>query len=57
MTPRRHPRSLMEAFPRDHWQGVITHYRRPLGERVADVLLAVILGLAGAVFAFHFLSR
>ena len=57
MSPLRHPRSLTEAFPADHWQGVITHYRRPFAERVADVLMAVILGLAGAVFLFHYLSR
>ena len=30
----------------------IVHYRRPLAERVADVLLAVSIGLASAVFAF-----
>ena len=41
----------------DHWQNVITHYRRPFAERVADVLMAVILGLSGAVFLFHYLSR
>ena len=57
MSPLRFPRSLMDAFPADHWKGVITHYRRPVAERVADVLMAVILGLAGAVFLVHFLSR
>ena len=54
---RRHPRSLMEAFPADHWQDVITRYRRPLGERIADVLMAVILGIAGAALLFHQLSK
>ena len=57
MISRRHPRSLMEAFPADHWQGVITRYRRPLGERVADVLLTLILGIAGAALLFHQLSK
>ena len=55
MTPLRHPRSLMEAFPADHWQGVITHYRRPIAERIANVLMAVILGLCAATIIFNFL--
>ena len=57
VTPLRHPRSLLKASPADQWQDVITHYRRPFAERVADVLMAVILGLSGAVFIFHYLSR
>ena len=57
MKPLRHPRSLMDAFPADHWQGVITHYRRPRAERIADFLMAVILGLCAAMFAFHYFSR
>jgi hypothetical protein len=31
-------------------------YKRPLAERVADVLLAVVLGLAGAAVLFFGLS-
>ena len=30
----------------------IVHYRPPMFDRVADVLLAVAMGLAGAVLAF-----
>ena len=30
----------------------IVHYRRPLAERVADVLMAGSIGLASAVLAF-----
>ena len=57
MTPLRHPRSMLEAFPADHWQNVITHYRRPRSERIADALMAVILGLCAAMILVHFLSR
>ena len=57
MSPLRHPRTMMEAFPADHWRGVITHYSRPRSERIADVLMAVILGLCAAAFCFYFLSR
>ena len=57
MSQLRHPRTMMEAFPADHWRGVITHYRRPRSERIADRLMAVTLGLCAAVFLFHFLSR
>ena len=57
MKPLRYPRTLLEAFPADHWRGVITHYRRPVAERIANVLMAVILGLCAAAFLFDFLSR
>ena len=57
MTPLRHPRSMLEAFPADHWRNVITHYRRPRSERIADALMAVILGLCAAMILVHFLSR
>ena len=57
MSDRRHPRTLMEAFPSDHWQGVVTRYRRPLGERIASALLAITLGVAGAVLLFYQLSK
>ena len=57
MKSLRHPRSLMEAFPADHWQGVIMHYRRPLSERIADALMAIVMGLCAAVLLVHFLSR
>lgn len=34
MNTRRHPRSLLEAWPA-HYPQSVTHYRRPLAERVA----------------------
>ena len=57
MKPLRHPRSLLEAFPADHWQNVITHYRRPRAERIADALMAVVMGLCAAIALVHFLTR
>ncbi len=37
----RFPRTLFEAFPAHYaWRNVITHYRRPLAERVARALCA-----------------
>ena len=57
MNSRKFPRSLMEAFPRDHWRDVIVCYRKPIGERIADVLFAVVLGIAIAAFLFHVLSK
>ncbi len=57
MNTRRHPRTLMEAFPRDHWRGVVERHRRPLTERVADVIFATALGVCGAALLVHFLSR
>jgi hypothetical protein len=41
-TTRRHPRTLHEAFPQDHsdW---ISHHKRPIGERITDWILAVML--------------
>lgn len=44
-TTRRHPRTLAEAWPREH-AAPIEHYRaRPRLERVAGALLAVAIGL------------
>lgn len=56
MTTRRHPRSLMEAFPADHWRGVITHYPRATSEKIADVIFATVLGVCGAALLVHFLA-
>jgi hypothetical protein len=56
MTTRRHPRTLLEAFPADHDGNIITHYRRPLAQRVADWTLAVALGLGVAFTLFYGLS-
>lgn len=51
-TTKRFPRTSQE-----HWRGVFEHHKRPLAERVADVLLATVLGICGAAFLFHWLSR
>ena len=48
MTTRRYPRSLIEAWPH-HYPHSIERHRRPLSERVADVLLAVLI--AGGIVA------
>lgn len=42
MNPRRYPRTLQEAFPRDAWVGVIERHRRPLAERVITVIQGVV---------------
>lgn len=48
MTTRRFSRSLLEAFP-SHYPHSITRHKRPLAERVADVVLAVLI--AGGIVA------
>lgn len=48
MTTRRFSRTLLEAFPH-HYPHSITRHKRPLSERVADVLLAVLI--AGGIVA------
>lgn len=55
-TTRKFPRSLLEAFPADHWRGVVTHYPRPTSEKIADAIFATILGICGAALLFHFLA-
>lgn len=36
MTTRRHPRTLVDAWPQYYaWRGVLTHYRQPLHMRLA----------------------
>lgn len=47
----RFPRSTREAFAHERFPAIFGPYRRE-GERVADVLLAVVLGVAGAVLLF-----
>ena len=42
-TTRRYPRSLAQAFPRDH-ACAVEHYRPPMG-RLGDLLRAVVLVL------------
>ena len=48
MTTRRFSRSLLEAWPH-HYPHSIERHKRPLSERVADVLLAVLI--AGGIVA------
>jgi len=58
MNHRRHPRTLVEAFPQhEAWRGVVEHHKRPLAERVADVIFATVLGICGAALLVHFLAR
>ena len=55
-TTRKHPRTLAEAFPHTVEYGcAIEHHRSP-GSVVADCLVAVVLGLLGAVWLFFWLS-
>lgn len=60
MNTRRHPRTLMEAFPRDHWRGVIEIHRAPLLLRwwgpIANVLFVSMCAGALAWIAFYGLS-
>lgn len=48
MTTRRYPRSLIEAWPH-HYPHSITRHKRPLADRVADVILAILI--AGGIVA------
>lgn len=52
MTTRKHPRSLIEAFP-SHYPHSITRHKRPLPDRVADVLAAVICAVGILAIALH----
>ncbi len=45
-TTRRYPRTLDDAFKGADYADPIRRYRSPMVERVADVVLAVIIGLA-----------
>lgn len=52
-TTRRHPRSLAEAFPREH-AAAIERYRGPVpAQRILGVLLAVVIGCLGAMALVH----
>jgi hypothetical protein len=55
MTTRRYPRSLMQAWP-CRYPGSIQHYKRPLAQRVADVLFTVVLAAGAGVALFYGLS-
>ena len=55
MTTRRYPRSTLQAWP-DRYPGSISHYRRPLAQRVADVIFTVIISAGAGVALFYGLS-
>lgn len=52
MTTRRHPRSLLEAWP-SHYPHSITRHKRPLSERVADVVTAVLCAAGIVALCLH----
>ena len=54
-TTRRHPRTMLQAWP-DRYPGSIQRYRRPLAQRVADVIFTVILSAGAGVALFYGLS-
>ena len=56
MNTRRFPRTLNDAFPSDSWRGVVTHYKRPLANRVWDVIFVTVLAAAAGVALFYGLS-
>lgn len=45
-TTRRYPRTMSEAFKDADYADPIRRYRPPMVERVADVVLAISIGLA-----------
>lgn len=51
-TTRRHPRTLAQAFPADY-AGWIEGHRPSITERIADVLMATILGCSLAALIVH----
>lgn len=55
MTTRRFPRSLLQAWPH-HYPHSITRHKRPLSERVADVLLAVLIAVGIVAICLHSLG-
>ena len=59
MTPttRSFPRTLQEAFPRDPRHAYpVEHYRQQRFESVAGVLLAIVIGICGALALVHWWS-
>lgn len=55
MTTRRFSRSLLEAFP-GHYPHSIEHHKRPLSERVADYVLAVLIAVGIVALCLHSLG-
>lgn len=55
MTTRRHPRTMLEAWP-GRYPGSVTRYRRPLAQRVADALFTITLAAGAGVLLFYGLS-
>lgn len=54
-TVRRFPRSMAEAFPRDH-ACAIERPRPSVTSKIADAALATAIGIAGALFLVHWWS-
>lgn len=52
MTTRKYSRTLLEAYP-SHYPHSITRHKRPLSERVADVLLAVLIAAGIVALCLH----
>lgn len=55
MTTRRYPRSLLQAWPH-HYPHSIERHKRPLSDRVADVLLAVLIAVGIVAITLHSLG-
>ena len=53
-TTKRFPRSQMDVWP---WHGVLTHYRRPLAERVGKLIgsaaVLSVFALLGVLLAYR----
>ena len=55
MTTRRYPRTTLQAWP-GRYPGSISHHKRPLAQRVADVIFTVTLAAGAGVALFYGLS-
>lgn len=56
-TVRSFPRTMQQAFPRDPRHAyAVEGYRRERFESVAGVLLAVVIGICGALMLVHWWS-
>ena len=56
-TTRRYPRSLQEAFPREHAEWIFHEPRSVRGERLCAWLLSLILGVLLAVALVQWWSQ
>jgi hypothetical protein len=55
MSQYRFPRSRLEAWP-THYPEAIEHFKRPLAERVWDVIFTVLVSAFLGVAGFYYLS-